>query len=85
MMHMLKSIGHRIVKPAALVLVALCAHFFVKPSQAQSRGRNAIPLAELSAQQRVITWILRGILGPTFFPESAAQALVWSSPPTGTS
>jgi serine protease Do len=48
MMHMLKSIGHRIVKPAALVLVALCAHFFVKPSQAQSRGRNAIPLAELS-------------------------------------
>src|SRR5262245_28550073 len=37
-----------IVKTAALVLLALTALVFITPAQAQSRGRKAIPLAELS-------------------------------------
>src|SRR5215471_20530736 len=48
MMRTLKSIRHRIVKTAALVLLALSALFFVKRAQAQSRSRNAITLKELS-------------------------------------
>ena len=48
MMHRLKYIGHCSVKTAALVLLALSALVFVTPAQAQSRGRKAIPLAELS-------------------------------------
>src|SRR5262252_230188 len=48
MMHTLKSIRHRIVKTAALVLLALSALFFVKAAQAQSRSRNAITLKDLS-------------------------------------
>src|SRR5215467_10117895 len=48
MMRTLKSTSHRIVKTAALVLLALSTLVFVKRAQAQSRGRNAITLKELS-------------------------------------
>jgi len=48
MMRTLKSTSHRIVKTAALVLLALSTLVFVKRAQAQSRGRGAITLKELS-------------------------------------
>src|SRR5215831_15509081 len=49
MMHRLKYISDCIVKTAALVLLALSARVLETSAQAQSRGRNAIRLAELSS------------------------------------